>query len=84
MSAPENGSIAEEIDDEEIDEDISIEADDLLHSEKSGVSNYNPNHSTLSILLANHNFFQTLTYHKLFFAFILIHNFLKLYKKSEK
>ena len=34
---PENGSIAEEIDDEEIDE-ISIEADDLLRSEKSGVS----------------------------------------------
>ena len=33
----ENGSIAEEIDDEEIDEDISIEADDLLQSEKSGV-----------------------------------------------
>ncbi|XP_012942242.1 centrosomal protein 43 isoform X3 [Aplysia californica] len=33
---PENGSVAEEIDDEEIDEDISIEADDLLNSEKSG------------------------------------------------
>ncbi|KAK0052565.1 FGFR1 oncogene partner-like isoform X5 [Biomphalaria pfeifferi] len=33
---PENGSIAEEIDDEEIAEDISAEADDLLKSEKSG------------------------------------------------
>lgn len=32
----ENGSIAEEIEDEEI-EDISIEADDLLKSENSGV-----------------------------------------------
>ncbi|BFZ09479.1 hypothetical protein BsWGS_12518 [Bradybaena similaris] len=33
---PENGSIAEEVDDEEI-EDISIEADDLSRSEKSGL-----------------------------------------------
>ncbi|KAH9503680.1 hypothetical protein Btru_067143 [Bulinus truncatus] len=33
---PENGSIVEEIDDEEIAEDISAEADDLLRSEKSG------------------------------------------------
>ena len=32
----ENGSIAEEIEDEEI-EDISIEGDDLLKSENSGV-----------------------------------------------
>ncbi|XP_059170378.1 centrosomal protein 43-like isoform X2 [Physella acuta] len=33
---PENGSVAEEIDDEEIAEDISVEADDLMRSEKSG------------------------------------------------
>ena len=32
MSAPENGSIAEEIDDEEIDEDISIEADVKIYN----------------------------------------------------
>lgn len=36
-SKPENGSVAEEIDDEEIAEDISVEADDLMRSEKSGV-----------------------------------------------
>lgn len=41
----ENGSIAEEIDDEEIDEDISIEADDLLQSEKSGFDDLTADHS---------------------------------------
>ncbi|GFR97827.1 FGFR1 oncogene partner [Elysia marginata] len=41
---PENGSIAEEIDDEEIDE-ISIEADDLLRSEKSGFDELTTDHS---------------------------------------
>ncbi|GFO03688.1 fgfr1 oncogene partner [Plakobranchus ocellatus] len=40
----ENGSIAEEIDDEEIDE-ISIEADDLLRSEKSGFDELTTDHS---------------------------------------
>lgn len=43
-SKAENGSIAEEIDDEEIDE-ISIEADDLLKSEKSGFDELTTDHS---------------------------------------
>jgi len=38
-------SIAEEIDDEEIDEDIDIDADDLLHSEKSGFDDLTTDHS---------------------------------------
>ncbi|XP_076467350.1 uncharacterized protein LOC143298352 isoform X2 [Babylonia areolata] len=41
----ENGSIAEEIDGEEIDEDISIEADDLLKSENSGFEDMTEDHS---------------------------------------
>ncbi|CAL1544508.1 unnamed protein product [Lymnaea stagnalis] len=48
-SKPENGSIAEEIDDEEIAEDISGEADDLLRSEKSGFDDLTTDHSISQI-----------------------------------